>query len=103
MKINKEDISKIIQVPLLKLDKFISQRITHTLTGKEIALKSMVKHFAGQEVGENFNLLQTGLGVETQIKLLDDLIMLAENELIDLKNKEIKKRISKLFELLAMI
>lgn len=100
MDFKEEEISKIIQVPIEKFEKFISSRVTNSVSGEEIPLKKAVKHVASSPVEENFEEIQDGIHVGTsQIVLLDDFITLLENNLLQTENREVMKRVSKIINL----
>lgn len=100
MDFKEEEISKIIQVPIEKFEKFISSRVTNSVSGEKIPLKKAVKHVASSPVKENFEGIQDGIHSGTsQIVLLDDFITLLENDLLQTENKEVMKRVSKIINL----
>lgn len=109
-------ISALIQVPVDKLDNFIAQRLVNAITGETIAeggrvieshivqtiVKSGIKNAAGME-GLNVNDLETtqhSIYSGTQQSLLRQLIQIIKGGLLNTDNKEIKKLIEELKELL---
>ena len=99
MKYNLSDISEIIQVPIGKLNNFIAQRLTNSITGETI-VKSELKHLAGQDISEDTKVYQMSMISSSQENLLKEVIRLFETKLIDKKDKTIKILIKKLKELL---
>ena len=100
MKFKNLEISRIIQVPIEKFEKFVATRITTDVKGKPIPLKKTVRHKASMPVEESFEDVQDEIHAGTsQIVLLDDFITLLENNLLDTKNKDVMKRVEKIISL----
>lgn len=101
-------ISRIVQMPLDNMKKLIADRMTSTITGEEVILKSSYKHLAGQEIGDrkagviDFTQAKQS-NTFTQIGLLNELIKNIENNMLDLKNKKIVEKIIKLKKLLRKV
>jgi len=104
MRYNLKDVSKLIQVPLDKLEDFIGQRMISATTGtplveREIIVKSPLKHLAGQKFKrrdfEAIKEAQKG-HVRDQIGLLKDLISLLKNGLLDTSNKKVNELLEEL-------
>lgn len=99
-------ISQIIKVPLANLQKFTSQKLVSSTTGKtliEVPLKSSLKHLAGQhmdieDIGNINNSQQ--IMKSQQIRLLNELIRIIEDDLLDINNKSISEAIKTLKDLL---
>lgn len=104
-----KEISKIINVPTEKLEKFVAQRSVNVLTGtstedsakvsKEIAqviLKSGAGHISGETVSEDKAMVienvQKSWSMHSQIRLFQQVIDLIENDLVDLDNKDVLER-----------
>jgi hypothetical protein len=99
------EISGLIQVPLGRLNNFVAQRLTSTLTGEAI-VKNPMRHFAKEGFNmdlEDLEEQQSGLEGSSQITLLNDLIYLFENNLIDFQDKVIVRSIKKLKTILQGI
>lgn len=103
MEYSKEDISKLIQIPIDKLDMFTSDRVTNTISGEIIYLKAPVKHLVGKSVIENFDNVQDKFVGASQLVILDELINLLENNLMDLKNQEVFIRLKRIKVLLRNV
>lgn len=95
-----KQISKIINMPMGYLTKFSANRITNSITGKEIALKSEMKHFAGREVSQNMDLVQGSFQGMEQLEVIDEIIILLKNNLIDKRNKKVIVKLKELKKLL---
>lgn len=93
------EISKLINVPLDKLTDFVATRITNTFSGEVISLKAPVKHFAGQEVPDDFNQVQDKFSEFSQLVMLRDLINLFEKDLINFGNRDIVNSLNRLVTL----
>jgi hypothetical protein len=92
-----EDISKIVQIPLDKLNNFIAQRLINTITGDTI-VKSGISHLAGTKVKDvpELEYDQQHIKTQSQESLLKQLIFLLENDLIDKNNPKIIKLLEEL-------
>ncbi|KKN60129.1 hypothetical protein LCGC14_0535070 [marine sediment metagenome] len=97
MNVDLGEISKIVGMPLESMKKFKVSRITHTITGEEIVLKSAVRHMAGVEVSEEFyDVQKTISGHREQLRLLDMIIKMLKEGMFDLKNEKIVDKIEEL-------
>lgn len=103
MKYGNIAISEILQVPQDKLENFVGQRLVNSITGNTI-VKSSMKHFAGQTVGqEQMEIIETSQEESSskgQIDLLKQVVELAENDLFDLSDGKVLELIDKLKGLL---
>ena len=116
---SQKEISKLIQVPLDKLEKFVGNRLVNSITGEEmtldkteamareigkVILKSGIKHFAGTTLTEEelkeLESNQKDFYMTSQVSLLKTLINILENNLLDKENKQVTQLIFKLKELL---
>jgi len=95
-------ISELVQIPMVKLENFIGQRLINAITGEEI-VKSEIKHLSGQDFPGDINITQKQMYNTSQAALLKDLIRLIEKNLLDLQNQEIVKLVLKLKQLLKKI
>lgn len=101
-------ICELIQVPLDNIENFISQRLVNSITGdtinESIIVKSGLKHLAGTNISAaemgTIIINQDGISIGSQVSLLDQFIRLLENNLIDIKNGEIKKRLKTIKKLI---
>lgn len=89
LKFTSMEISKLIHIPIDKLEKFKYDKITHTVTGKTVYLKAPMSHFKGQELPEDFNEQQESFNTISQISILKQTLYLIENDLLDKGNKTI--------------
>ena len=97
LKISKEQISAIVHIPLGQLKSFVAGRMTRIIGGEDVILKQGFKHLAGQ-VGtqadiEDVQQIYTG---NSQVRILDEVIRLIQNDLLDYKNALVKSRVKKL-------
>jgi len=100
MRMKDAEISRLIQVPLDKLDAFTYNKITNTYTGDTIVLKAPLKNMGGTTVRQSLEQEQQVFSSHSQISILDELITLLRNKYIDLENKEVKKRFETLITLI---
>jgi hypothetical protein len=97
-------ISKIVQIPVDKIQNFVGQRLVNTITGETI-VKSGIKHVAGKEYETQEQSLvleeaQEGMDITDQTKVLKQLINLIKNDLLDLENPKILSLVKELKTLL---
>lgn len=109
MKLSQKDISVLVQIPQEKIEEFVGQRLINSLTGDDETfevVKSEIKHTAGRSYEpEEFNTVlksQKSMRQVSQLSLLNEVIVLFEKKLIDLTDKEIVKRVLKLWKLLVL-
>jgi ParB-like chromosome segregation protein Spo0J len=104
MNFTKEEISQIVKIPLDKIEKFVVERVRKVTVGtetKEVVLKKIISKV---ELPEDFDTeLQESLSVRTQVKLLDELIVLLENNLIEIENDKVKERLIKAYSLIQSL
>lgn len=78
-----EEISKIVAVPIEKINSFKIKKIARDNLGTDHVLKSAIKHFAGMEVGEDVEDVQKSLNMRTQISLIGNLVKIIRRGYID--------------------
>lgn len=116
MKFKDSDISRLVKVPLPKLERFVAQRAVSSITGKplgegniteQIILKAPLRHLAGEEYSAaQIQIIQQSqdmLSAKNQINLLGQVVMLMENNLIDSGNEKIQDLIEKMKVLIIKI
>lgn len=101
MRLAEEAISQLIHIPIKNLDKFMAHHITNTISGKQIALKSSVKHLSKEIVTDDFD--QENIGSNPQIAVLHQFINMLEDNLFNLKNKMIYNKLVEIKQLLKRI
>ena len=92
-------ISEITKVPMEKLERFVGQTLINSLTGK-VVVKAPLKHLAGTTVQFDVENMQEPLNTRSQLEMINNLIILIENNVIDVSNVEIVKRLEVLKSLL---
>lgn len=97
------EISKILCIRVENIKKFVASKLTNTLTGKPIVLKSSVSNMNNSTVPENFEEIQNNLSVPSQVNLLNQLLILLENDLLDLENGEITRRLGEIHDYLQQM
>src|SRR6056297_1562398 len=104
MKYNMKNISKIVQIPLDKIEDFTGQTLTNSLTGEEIVSKPFIKHLSGKKYNDTeFNDIknsQKNFYSQNQKELLDQINNIIEKGMLDYDNKEVMKKTIKLKKLL---
>jgi len=95
-KISDTGIAKIIGVPTGDMEKFTLDRMTHSISGEPIVLKSSIKHLAGGEITQEIIDAQQSIGGRDQVKTLDGIVKMVKHKLFDLDNPKV---VSRLYEL----
>lgn len=103
MKYGNANISKMLQIPTGKLEKFVANRIINTITGEEI-VKSGLKNLAGQQMTElrmeQINNSQKPMYISSQLSLLEQLTEILEKGMLDTGNEDVMRLIEDLKSLL---
>jgi hypothetical protein len=98
-KFSLDDISKIVHIPTDKLTMFVADRLSNSITGKAIMLKSPIMNMAGQTVGNDIIEGQHVLASRNQHQILSEVIFLFETGTIDIeKNKKLIKKLKSLLK-----
>jgi len=71
-------ISEIVQIPMEKLTKFIADRVTNTISGEQLILKSPIKNLAGETVEDIIGKEQHILSATSQAQLLSQMVFMLE-------------------------
>lgn len=100
MKYPLEKISKIVHIPVNKIDTFIASRITTTAIGTPVVLKPSIRHLAGQKVDDEIEAEQDILMGASQHMILENAIRFLENPKFI---KDDKKTIEQLQKLKSLI
>ena len=119
MNFSKGEVCKIIQVPEDKIENFIAKRMINSLTGEPVLsgeveesarqffktiIKSGIKQIAGQTFseGEVDELIETQkpITAQSQVNLLNQLLIILEKGLLDIDNKVVAKQVQRIKELL---
>jgi hypothetical protein len=97
----KEQISDILKIPLDSLERFVAERVKRVSIGKEVVVKKVLSNV---ELPPDFDTsIQENLSARNQIKLLDELTILLENNLIEIDNEQVKDRLIKVYSLIQDI
>lgn len=105
MKYPASEISKIVQIIPSKLTNLIGRKMTNTITGQEIILKSEFENLAdgSKPVPQDIEYIQQSFTGQNPGKLIEELIVLVEGGIIDLNNQKLKGKLNKLKTLLNNI
>jgi len=79
MKFTDIQVSVIVQIPMEKLSKFVADRVTNTISGEEVVLKSPLRNFAGEIISDEMELGQRILSATSQEQLLNQMVFMLEN------------------------
>ena len=102
LKYSTKDICNLVRVPITDLKSFVAKKITYSTSGKEIVIKKPVGHLSGEVVPDFLEDIQKGFSGQTQISVLDEMINLLEGDLIDVNNKRILRRLTKIKRLIDL-
>lgn len=100
MKITDAEISKVICIPITKIENFVVSRITNDITGEEIILKAPTSTLAGQTVPVGFEAIQRPFSANGQMAIIDQAIRLFELKAINLKSKALVNKLKVLRKLI---
>lgn len=101
MKTSMAEISEIIQMPIYKIKEFKASRVTSTISGEEIILKSPIKHLASEIVDDDVEEIQRHISTgDDQGQIIKQLITLLDKGLINKKNKNIMNNLKILYGLI---
>lgn len=87
MGFTREKISQIVKIPMKNIEKLMMRKVT-MVRGVETVIKRTVEHL-GPSAGEAIDRVQSGLHGLSQLDLLSDLLLLAENDLLDLDDPQV--------------
>lgn len=93
-------ISKIVNIPANKIEKFVADRITNSITGEEIALKAPLKHLAGEEVSEEVLANQGVYSAKSQVHVVDQMLMLLETGAFNTRNESVMNKLKMVHKLI---
>lgn len=99
-KLSDADISRIVQIPLGKLEKFVATRVTQAVNGSMVPLKKSVRHMSKGPVSTDFMTAQKNIQGQGQVELVNQVINLLEKQLLNLDNKTVIRRLRKLADLI---
>lgn len=102
MKVPKGEISSIINMPVEKIERFMSKRITY-VTGQAVAIKKPLRHLMEQEISKKIINDQDNFRGQSQISLLEELITILKNGWLDTSNKVVAEKMEELMELIGSI
>ena len=96
MKFSKAEISRIMRIPIDKIDRFSFKVITNALTGEKYYLKAVVEESVAKnpelmEKIEKGEIDQESLSIRRQKQLLFQLFLMLKNDLLVLDEAEIRK------------
>ncbi len=102
LKVTKEEISELVRIPLERIEPFLAKRMMRIVgsrgadKGVEV-LKKELKHLAGTD---SMEIDQNEFIGASQVRMINDLINLIQNDLIDWDNKLVARKMKKLTKLL---
>ncbi len=86
-------ISEIVQVPFDKFKQFAAQRITSTITGEQVILKSPLKHFSDSIIDPELADSQGIYAATSQFHIVEQMIRLLESKAINTKNATLMNKL----------
>lgn len=104
MKLSAKRISELVRMPVENIQRLKITKMTHTISGKPVVLKSSLVSLAGVPVPDNFEEYQNDMdGGKLQTRLLDDIIILLEKEVLDFTNNMVLEKFNHLKRLIMKI
>lgn len=101
MNVSNETISKIVGIQIEKMESIKIERITNTVTGKTVILKSPMKHFSGHVIQNGEAEVQEQItGVRSQVQLIDMVTNMLEEGAFDMDNPAVVKCLERLSDML---
>lgn len=111
MRMKKQDVSKLIQISVDKLEGFVGSRLVNAISGDEVdsdnayqtgqvLVKSSLKHLAGRTVEGDIGKIQKYHYSRTQEDMLKEIITLLESRTIDEDDKKVMKLVARIKTLL---
>lgn len=94
-KVSRKDITKLVFLTSDTIDRFQARRMTRTMTGEDIVLKSAIEHLNDILVSDDVN--DKILPMRTQILILNTLINMFQKRLFDENNEKVVLKIGELF------
>lgn len=98
-----EQISGIVSIPVLKVESFVADRITLTTSGEQMILKAPMKNLVGQEVSNDFEVVQQPFGARSQEQIVEEFLVLLETKSINTKNQFILNKLKIIRKLLTEV
>lgn len=102
-KFSAQKISEVVMLPVDKVAGLNLTKMTHTISGDTIALKGTVKNVAGTTVADNFDSVQEDFEGSSQQRLLADVCVLIENNLLNLNHNLVLTEWNRLVDLIATV
>jgi len=103
MQISPAEISKIVSIPMDKVEPFVAKRITNTATGEVVFLKRGVHNLNRTTLTDEEVADVNTLSGMSQNALLSDLITITKNGLLDVSNTNTMRQVRTLYTLLEGI
>ena len=104
MNMGSKQISDIVRMPIDNIERLKITKMTQTVSGKPIVLKSSLRALAGKSVPDDFEDFQNQMdGGKDQVSLMDEVISLLEEGLIELTNNSVLERFNKLKKLINQV
>lgn len=101
LNISIDQISEIIQIPASNIKTMMLKKVTHTVENKPLSLKAPFRHLSSGVVTEgDLEEWQKDFNVAGQITVIDQLLVLVENDLLNLKDHHINSKFNQLLEVL---
>ena len=102
-KLGIQKISEIVNMPLANIQRLEVTRMTSSVTGKPVLLKSSLKNLAGVTVKEDFEEETENMNGSPQEKLFDDIITIIENDWVDWNNNTVYEKYETLRKLMKRV
>jgi len=103
LKFSDVQISKIVSIPVERIDNFVVNRITNTITGEEVSLKAPLHYLHGEEISDDAVVAQGVYCARGQEHIIDQLINLLESNSVNVKNKDIMNKLKVIRKLIEKV
>jgi hypothetical protein len=99
---SQEQISEIVRIPTDQIKPFVAKRSVSIFGEGDVALKGSLRHLAGETTDMTLKEKQKLLTpARNQVTLINNMIILLKNDWINRDDKEIAKKLEKLYKLLS--
>jgi ParB-like chromosome segregation protein Spo0J len=101
------EVSTLVNISPKKITELMGRKLVSSVTGEQIILKKDIEHikedYEDKPVPENKLVMQSTFMGKNNVSIIDELIDLIATKTLDLKNKEVKKRLKVLKTLLRKV
>lgn len=100
LKFSDLQISKIVNIPANKIEKFVADRITSNITGEEIVLKAPLKHLAGVTITDEIAGTQQVYAAQSQVHVINQMLTMLETNTFNTRNPIVMNKLKMVHKLI---